>query len=118
VTGSAIEALAEAICDAWWETSELPHRWSTTVEYKRQTFRNCAQRALLAGKAVNAGTWREPMNLAVAKAICVGFHLGAGPQARTWEQLSESQRTFFLVVAGRAIAAGQQLKTRARGEAA
>lgn len=45
------EAVAKAICEAFWETCDYRERWETTPEVKREVFRNCARRAIEAGKA-------------------------------------------------------------------
>jgi hypothetical protein len=48
------ETLAIAICDGFWESAELPERWATTPEMKRQVFRNCARKAIEAARKFKA----------------------------------------------------------------
>lgn len=45
------ESIAIAICDGFWEAAELPERWVTSSELKREVFRTCARRAIEAGRA-------------------------------------------------------------------
>ena len=41
-----VEPVARAVCDAFWETAELPDRWSAMSNQKREVFRNCARAAI------------------------------------------------------------------------
>lgn len=45
------DALAQAICNAFWETCEYKERWETTPPLKRQVFTLCARRAIEAATA-------------------------------------------------------------------
>lgn len=44
------ETLAQAIAQAFWETAEQPRTWAAMGENQRQVFRNCAVKAIAAGK--------------------------------------------------------------------
>jgi hypothetical protein len=42
--------LAQAICNAFWETAEDRRTWATSTPLQREVFRLCAEAAIKAGR--------------------------------------------------------------------
>jgi hypothetical protein len=108
VSGPA-DAIAVAICDAFFTASELRTRWPTATSEQRATFDACAAAALTAARA--AAKSGGNMEQALAAAVSDAFWQGRQPlKWMTWSGGAPTVREIFLIMARAAIEAGRRIR--------